>query len=232
MKIHLSLHRFVLGAALLAAGAVFAVSTPKINFLEVIPPPPADDSPAGQADLLTLRKVQEYRTPEQVAEAQRVSKLEPCDFAQPVFGQWIDKESCPKTHRNLREIERAAGKIMEDAKRHWKRQRPYQRDPELRPVVGRPGDNSYPSGHSFAQTLWAVVYSEAFPEHAKEFDALARRTQWGRVMGGVHYPTDTSAGYELAQVVAKEMLKDPEVRQLVKAIREEIVAQQGRQEKE
>ena len=120
---------------------------------------------------------------------------------------------------------------MEEAKRHWKRQRPYQRDPELNPVVGRPGDNSYPSGHSFAQALWAVVYTEAFPEHAKEFDALARRTQWGRVMGGVHYPTDTTAGYELAQVVTKEMLKDPEVRQLVKEIRAEITAQQAAQKK-
>ena len=225
MKIHQLLNRCVLGAAVIAAGVASAVSTPKIDFKDVLPPPPADDSPAGQADLLTLHKVQEYRTSEQIAEAKRADRLGPCDFVRPVFGDSITKESCPKTYRNLRDIERSAVKIMEDAKSHWKRARPYLRDPGIKPVVGRPRESSYPSGHSFSQTLWSVIYAEAFPEHAKEFDAQARRTQWSRVMAGVHYPTDTTAGYELAQAVGKEMLKDPEVQKMVQEIREEIGAQ-------
>lgn len=210
--------------ALLFTGVAAAVSTPDIDFKAVIPPPPPDDSPAGQADLLTLRKVQEYRTKAQIEEAKRVNSLTPCGFARPVFGDWLSSGRCPKTNENLRTIEKAAAKISNDAKAYWKRQRPYQRDPDIKIVVGHPGDNSYPSGHSFAQTLWAVVYSEAFPEHAEAFDALARRTQWARVMAGVHYPTDTAAGYTLARTVGREMLKDPEVQKLVREIREEINA--------
>lgn len=226
MKIRKILFLFIASVSIISASIAHAagekITTITLDFKTIIPPPPADDSPAGMADLETLFKVQEYRTEEQIKEAKRVDTLSPCGFARPVFGEWLRSSDFPKTHAYLKEIEHAASVVSDQAKGHWQRQRPYQRDPGIKPVTGHPGNNSYPSGHTFGSAIWSIVYSEAFPEHAKEFDALVHRTMWGRVMAGVHYPSDTTAAYMLAQAAGKELLKDPEVQKRIKEIRAEI----------
>lgn len=225
MKICKLLNSFVVSVAIILIGITTAtaqVSTPNIDFKKIIPPPPADNSPAGIADLETLIKVQEYRTEDQIKEAKRVDTHSAFGFARPVLGEWYQSGKFPKTKKMMDEIGNAANKICDKSKAHYNRQRPYQRDTRIKPVVGHPGNASYPSGHTFGATIWAVIYSEVFPEYAAEFDAQAHRTMWGRIMAGVHYPTDTTAAYMLAQAVGKEMLKDPQVKKYIKEIRKEI----------
>ncbi len=226
MKIRNVLQLFIASTAIVLAGVAYAVAGQiapvTVDFKKIIPPPPADESPAGMADLETLLLIQQYRTEEQVKEAKRVDTQSACGFARPVFGEWLRSADFPKTNENLNAIGKVANSICDNAKSFWKRQRPYQRDTRIKPATGHPGNNSYPSGHTFGATIWSIVYAEAFPEHAQEFDALAHRTMWGRVLAGVHYPSDTTAAYTLAQAVGKELLKDPEVQRRIKEIREEI----------
>lgn len=213
----------VLLSCAFAGGLLHAdVQVPVADFSQTIPAPPADDSPAGMADLETVLGVQKWRTKEQIEEAKRVDSQSAFGFARPVFGEWYRSGDFPEVKAIIDELGHAANQVCDAAKKHWNRPRPYQRDPRVEPVTGRPGNTSYPSGHSFGATFWAVIYAEAFPEYAKEFDEQAHRAMWGRVMAGVHYPSDTTAGYMLAHAVGEKMLQDPEVKQKIRRIREEI----------
>jgi Membrane-associated phospholipid phosphatase len=213
----------VLLSVAFAGGLVHAdVRVPSADFSKIIPAPPADDSPAGMADLETVLNVQKSRTEEQIKEAKRVDSQSAFGFARPVLGEWYRSEDFPEVKEMIHELAHAANEVCEAAKKHWNRPRPYQRDPRVEPVTGRPGNASYPSGHSFGATFWSIIYAEAFPEYAKEFDEQAQRAMWGRVIAGVHYPTDTTAGYILAHAVGEKMLQDPEVKKKIRKIREEI----------
>lgn len=217
-----SLSAFALSLLFAGSLAHADIRVPLADFRQVIPAPPENDSPAGMADLETVLNVQKWRTPEQIKEAKRVDKQSAFGFARPVLGEWYRSGDFPEVKAIIDELGNRANQVCEAAKKHWDRPRPYQRDPRVEPVTGRPGNASYPSGHSFGATMWAIIYAEAFPEYAKEFDEQAHRAMWGRVMAGVHFPTDTTAGYQLAHAVGAEMLKDPEVKRKIRTIREVI----------
>ncbi|GAA5484161.1 phosphatase PAP2 family protein [Haloferula sargassicola] len=193
-----------------------------VDFLKVLPPPPADDSPAGMADLDTVLGVQLGRTEAQVKEAHRVERQSPTSFARPVFGEWFHSRDFPKTLEAIHRIERRAGPVCDAAKAHWDRARPYERDAGVEPVVSHPGNASYPSGHSFGAAMWGFIFSKAFPDKAEAFQREVHKAMWGRVLGGAHYPSDTEAGLLLAQAVGRELAKDSEFDQAIRQIRREV----------
>lgn len=204
------------------AAAVPALSRPAgVNF-SILPPPPADDSPAGLADLNVLLYVQSIRTPEMAAMAKEMASPSVFRMNRPIFGAWFTRENLPKTAAILSQASKVTGPILSEAKKHWARPRPYVRSTEISPVVSKPGDSgSYPSGHSFGAGIPQFILSEAFPRHAAELDANVRKVMWGRIVGGVHFPSDTEAGRLLARAVVTEMVKTPAMKQAIEEIRRE-----------
>lgn len=209
-------------AAAAPAPVVPVLSRPEgVNF-SMLPPPPADDSPAGLADLNVLLYVQSIRTPEMTAMAKEMASPSVFRMNRPIFGSWFTRENLPKTAAILSQASKVTGPILNEAKKHWTRPRPYVRSKEISPVVGKPGDaGSYPSGHSFGAGIPQFILSEAFPEHAAELDANVRKVMWGRIVGGVHFPSDTEAGRLLARAAVTEMAKTPAMKQAIEEIRRE-----------
>lgn len=194
---------------------------PGVDF-SVLPPPPADDSPAGLADLSVLLYVQENRTPEEVEFAKKMSSPSVFEMGREILGPWFTRQNLPKTAGILGEVTKATDKVKEDAKKQWKRPRPYQRSAKIAPVVGKPGDaGCYPSGHTYGVAVADFVLAAAFPEQAGKFDDMTHRVMWGRIVGGVHYPSDTEAGRLLAKDVVEKLLQTPEMRQAIETIRGE-----------
>lgn len=194
------------------------------DFVAVLPPPPADDSPAGMADLDTLLQLQKDRTPAQAARAQRVNSQSPFSFARPVLGEWFSSRNLPRTKAIFEEINRESRAIVDEAKRVMHRPRPFARDGRVVPIVGRPGNGSYPSGHTADATVWAAVLTAAFPEHAADFQAQVHETMWGRELAGVHYPTDTESGLTLGTAIAQRMASSPAWGKAIAEIRAEVAA--------
>ncbi|HEX4264630.1 MAG TPA: phosphatase PAP2 family protein [Verrucomicrobiae bacterium] len=193
------------------------------NLVNLLPPPPAMDSPAGRADLEIVLDVQHDRTPEQEARAKRVAKQSVTSFAQPVLGDWFRASDFPRTMALFKEIDHESQHIVDDqVKKQWSRARPYNYSPAVHPIVGRPDNTSYPSGHAAAAALWGTILSAAFPEKADQFQNQIHETMWCRVIGGVHFPSDTAAGEMLGEAIAKKMLESPDMQQALKAMREEI----------
>lgn len=193
--------------------------------IDLLPAPPANDSPAGRADLETLLQVQADRTPEQVERAKRVANQTVSSFAQPVLGSWFHIEDFPRTQELFEEFGRESRSIVDgEVKRRWNRTRPFLFSTAVHPVVGRPTNTSYPSGHSAAAALWGTIFAAAFPEKAEGFKAQIHEVMWCRVLGGAHYPSDTAAGELLGEAIAKEMLKSPEMEHALATIRAEVSA--------
>ena len=192
------------------------------DFSKVLPPPPADDSLPGKADLDTVLQIQQDRTPEQIARAHRVSHQSVFSFAQPVLGDWFTAKNLPRTAAIFAEIDREDNPIVQAAKNAVHRPRPYQRDARVHPSVSHPGMNeSYPSGHTTGAAIWGTVLAAAFPADKDGFEAQIHETMWCREIGGVHYPTDTEAGYVFGKTIAARMLAAPNMVRALAEIRTE-----------
>ena len=76
-----------------------------------------------------------------------------------------------------------------------KRPRPFLSNPDLKPVY-RPGEYSFPSGHTSSVFGMATSLSRAYPK----WYVIAPSYLWAASMGysrmylGVHYPSDVGAG--------------------------------------
>ena len=202
------------------------------DLVNLLPAPPADDSIVGKAELQTLLQVQADRTPEQIERAKRVASQTVTSFARPVLGEWFHSKDFPKTMAIFAEIEKERREIVDDqVKKHWNRTRPYLRSSDVQPIVGKPYNTSYPSGHSTASSLWGTILAAAFPEKAEQFQQQVREAMWCRVLGGVHYPSDTMAGDLLGEAIGKKMLESPEMQEALKTIREELAPHLNHQNK-
>ncbi len=193
-----------------------------------LPPPPADDSIAGRADLETILQVQADRTPAQEARARRVASHTPFLMGSAVMGAWFTAENLPRTAAIMQAVRKQTSEVAAAFKSTWDRPRPSARDPRVHPCVPVPTNASYPSGHSTAASVWAAIFSAAFPEHAADFAAQAQETRWARVLGGVHFPTDVQSGRLLGERIAARMLASPEMPKALEEMRAEVAAYQAK----
>jgi acid phosphatase (class A) len=91
----------------------------------------------------------------------------PALFA-PLIGPTFDFEKHPHTFTPLRQVEVDTKAVLERAKRHWARTRPYVLDPAIDPAVDKPHTASYPSTDAAIVSAWAVVLQQLFPEKKSE----------------------------------------------------------------
>ena len=65
-----------------------------------------------------------------------------------VVGTDFTAGKLPQAEAFFNKIKKNADFILGPAKEHWNRPRPYATNPDIQPCVNRPGNASYPSGHS------------------------------------------------------------------------------------
>lgn len=193
-----------------------------IDVSTVIPPAPADDSPAGLADLETVLAVQADRTPEQLKRVERVANQNIFTFAQPVLGPWFTAEKLPLTTAFFKTITQESYAVATTGKRLWTRPRPHLRDPHVKPHPRASRSAAYPSGHSSDAATWAIILDELYPDHRDAFAAQVREVMWCRVLGGSHFPSDTTAGRILGEAIGLEMLKSPAMKPALEEVRQEL----------
>lgn len=186
-----------------AQGAGF-VRTDDIDVAGLLPAPPAPGSVAAGADLEAVLEAQAWRTPEQVAWAKRVATADVFVFSGAI-GEWFNARNLPLTADLLRGVDSDLAGAIDAGKKVFSRPRPFAADPRVSPCVNRSHGGSYPSGHAVSFFVEAGVLSEIFPERRAQILEYARRLAWGRVIGGVHYPTDLAAGQILANAILERL---------------------------
>jgi len=89
-----------------------------------------------------------------------------------------------------------------DSKYTYNRKRPSEVDAGFVTAVPNPQSPSYPEEHAVAAGAATAVLSYLFPERAAYFAEKAEEAGRSRVLAGVQYPSDVSAGLELGRKVA------------------------------
>jgi membrane-associated phospholipid phosphatase len=125
------------------------------------------------------------------------------------FLSWFMGLLCatPGSHPATFALGQSASAVATLGVQHFKRlddrRRPSQLCPALRPPIEVPGHAAYPSGHAtqsflIARCLAAAVAGGPSALASEALDALANRIARNREIAGVHYPSDTAAGRDLA----------------------------------
>ena len=202
------------------AGPQFGAMTPYFptsaaQFL-LVPAPPAFGSPAFFADLAAVSAISAApRTGPQLDTAV-FWNLPPGTFS--ALGYWdalasqyiVENRVDERTAAHIFALTNAAG--MDAIIGCWQVKfsvfyvRPYQVDQTNYPIttpIGQPNHPSYPSGHSCVSSAAAEVIKSFFPEHAATLDAQVTAAGRSRVLGGIHYQFDITAGQNLGRGVAR-----------------------------
>jgi len=94
-----------------------------------------------------------------------------------------------------------------DSKYAYNRKRPSETDASLVTALPNPPSPSYPAEHAVAAGAAAAVLSYLFPDRAAYFAGKAEEAGRSRVLAGVQYPSDVSAGLELGRKVAARVIE-------------------------
>lgn len=190
-------HHFLATVAVFAALSTSAIAHADCiaeDFAPTLPAPPADN----WADAQRLKLMQELRIPERVANI-RAEENDPTPKFWATAG--LQAKDHPELERQITAVQKAAEKITLALKSHYARARPNTADSTLSTVVSVPWHASYPSGHATQSMLTALVLGTAVPSAAPALKSLAINVAHGREIAGLHYASDTQAGFALAQQI-------------------------------
>lgn len=210
---------YAMNAAAVAKGGHF-VKPGEFDVAKVLPAPPAPGSLAAEADLEAVLQAQAWRTPEQEAWAKFIDQDNPFKHAS-VLGTWFTKENLPVTAAFINDVTEDVNAVGALTKALHARPRPSQVDARVKPVIAVPTTASYPSGHCTRAYAWAAVLAEIFPDKRAELMARAERAAWGRVLAGVHFPSDTIGGRLMAEAVVAKLKQREAFRAAVEKCRAE-----------
>jgi acid phosphatase (class A) len=225
------------GIGLLLAGVLFAHARAEpqrffragaVDPLRLLPAPAALETEEMKAELELVLRVQESRTPQEIERVRAEERFRLPAF-QSVLGSWLNKENLPKLEALFERLEHEGRIYSSAAKKHFSRLRPFAADTRVKPLFTEDG-GGYPSGHSMRGLLFASILVELAPDKKVELLARGRQIGWGRVIAGVHFPSDVAAGRTLGQTLAQELLANPMFRCEFAEIKEEFDVVRKRQD--
>jgi acid phosphatase (class A) len=199
------------------------VTVADFDFAHLVPAPPEPGSLAARADLEAVLQAQAWRTPDQIAWAKVVERDDAFLHAE-ILGPWFAPQHLPLAAAFFKDLADDLHAVDATSKKPFLRPRPPAVDPRVQPCVAVPASTSYPSGSALQAFVWAELLGEALPEKREALLARAHRAGWGRVIGGVHYPSDLVAGRMLADAFLRAARENPAFRERWTACREELIA--------
>ena len=94
-----------------------------------------------------------------------------------------------------------------DSKYFHNRQRPSQSNSAIPTAVEVPASPSYPSEHAVVAAAASTILAYLYPADAQIFFDAAREDSYTRVLAGVQYPSDVTAGFALGTLVAQRVIE-------------------------
>lgn len=189
-------------------GQAYYIEPNQVDLIHILAPPPAPYSDQGKADLRAVLALQRTRTEGQVKEAQADSDESVFRFAD-VMGPRFRRDNLPFATVFFQRVSADSDAPVAIAKEYFNRPRPFVVDFRIKPVVARSRSPGYPGGHATFAYVNAILLAYMVPEKAPAIFARAERFARNRVIGGVHYPSDSEAGRICASVIDNVLLHNP-----------------------
>jgi len=212
---------FVLSLPLFAATPAPYLSDSEVDLAFLLPPPPARGSAEEKAEIDEMLRMQKERTPAQIVRSTEDAHFTVFRFSD-VLGPNFTKDKLPVTSAFFDRITSSTFSLMMAVKEHWNRPRPFETISTLKPeqslkdalIEKKTGrfNASYPSGHALSAVLWAILLGDVFPDKRAELFKRAYEYGHNRVVGLVHYPSDTNAGKQAGAVLAFALMRHEEFR--------------------
>lgn len=179
-----------------------------VNEFNIAPPPGKTESQQELAKVKTAMKENDQKAMQQITY---------WDAGAPSY-RWNEMASKLVTFQNIGTFMRFPTAWMNmaiydatlaawHAKHQYNRQRPYQADAGIVPVVLPPASSSYPCEHSATASAAAYVLAYFFPEGADSILQLAKIASQSRIQAGLQYPSDVAAGWKLGEQVAAKIIE-------------------------
>jgi len=220
----------LLSACTLQAEGKIYVTTAQLEIVRLLPPPPAQDSDITKKEIEEILDFQENRTETMVEYAQADQDISVFRFSD-IMGEKFTKEDLPVTAEFFHNVTATASAISGPAKDFWKRPRPSVFDARVKPCVKVPSNAAYPSGHSTAGNLMAIILANMVPEKSAEIFDRGWAFAVNRIIGGVHYRSDSEAGRIAATLIAQRMFESSDFKADYERSKAEIRKALGYEEK-
>jgi len=94
-----------------------------------------------------------------------------------------------------------------DNKYTYKRMRPYETDSRIKVYVPKPESPSYPCEYSVAAGVAVTIISHFYPRLTDSVTRMAQQVMQSRIAGGVAFPEDTRAGFDLGKKIAEKEIE-------------------------
>ena len=158
--------------------------------------------PKGQEVVKELKEIQNYI--ETATDEQKQQYINCDEDASYYIKQYMEDHDLDYEEDNIEYIEEQCSPIIRHYKNHFNRARPYQVADKLKMDLDRFNTEtskspSYPSGHTVQPFVVAEIYSRLYPQHRAGLMKGAKICGFGRVLAGLHYPSDYEAGVKLAK---------------------------------
>ena len=134
----------------------------------------------------------------------------------------IESYTHSRTYALIDDIVDEAAVVVMHFKNRFNRARPWEYEPALEPIIPPPGHPAYPSGHATQAHSLSMVLAQVIPELAGELESLAYEVARNREIGGVHYPSDSEAGRQLAKQIVADLLASEDFKERIVQARTEF----------
>jgi len=208
----------------------------QVDWLPLIAPPPAADSPQQQRDLQTVLYMQAGNRSGERRDKAIADSEASCFRVADVLGVELDFRHMPITSAFLSKAANEANAATGILKRYWQRPRPFvvsDKVERLADVAPRKEQtdaatlhtfeySSYPSGHATYGTACILLWAQLVPE--KQAALFQRGIEYGesRMIVGAHFPSDLLAGRIVATAAITLMTQNKNFQHDLAAARKEV----------
>jgi len=169
----------------------------------VLPNPPKNSSTQTRAEINEI--VKRYNTKTDEDKQEYINCDEDSSY---YIKEVLQENEMDYDESTIEMIEEQCRPVIRHFKNHYNRPRPHQIADKLgidfsRFITDTAKTPSYPSGHTVQPYVVANYYGKLYPEIKSELREAADICAFGRVIAGLHYPSDYKAGIILADQLSE-----------------------------
>ena len=194
--------------------------------VRLLPPPPAPGSTAHALDVELNRRTLELRDTSRWVLAAQDAIPDPGRAFSCAAGLNISRQQSPALFDLLMRSGVDAGTVVSPVKKHYQRKRPFMLNEQPICSGGDPRsvakDGSYPSGHTAAGWVWALILTSLIPERSDQLLARGHAYGQSRAVCNVHWQSDVIQGRVMASALFARLQANADFRADLESARREI----------